>query len=65
MVKSRSFDEFSDMATNIANTVFGDVQQKETVRDVILRMIAEAYLDKGNEKDDIMYGFTRYYSKKY
>lgn len=54
------FNKHHELATAIANTSFGTIQQKEKVRDVIMSMGAEAYVDKGTELDKTIRNFLKY-----
>lgn len=59
------FFKYNKIATDIANCVFGNTEQKEKVRDMIMGMVAQAYLDKSDKQNQAMSDFVNYYNNKY
>lgn len=55
----RNFNDYCELSTMIANTVFGDIQKKQDVRKIILMCIAEAVqtcdYDKKLKRDLVNY----------
>lgn len=45
-----NFDELHDMATNMANCVFGDIKMKEECRENILMLVALSCAAYGKNK---------------